>query len=96
MNTVADKLGWGPKRSIEHLSDNQWKITVTPPKMFGFNCSSEVILNNVQYVQYAKWLQGQGYIQDIEGLTPAQREMLLSGITPEVWDEKFKDDEEDE
>jgi hypothetical protein len=36
------------------------------------------------------------YIQDIAPmLTPAQREFLMTGITPEFWDEMFRNEKND-
>jgi len=44
--------------------------------------------------QYDKWDKGGELIQNaMPNLTNAQREFLLSGITPEEWDTSFKDQE---
>ena len=42
-----------------------------------------------------RWQAGE-YIQDaMPGLTPVEREFLLTGVTPEEWDEMFPEDEEE-
>lgn len=39
------------------------------------------------------WLSGSGYIQDILGyLSPAERELLISGICDNCWKELFPDE----
>jgi hypothetical protein len=38
--------------------------------------------------QIARFKRGEGYVQDIfPRLNPDQREFLISGVTPEEWDE---------
>ena len=46
----------------------------------------------------AAWLSGSGYIQDILGyLSPAERELLISGTCDNCWKNMFGDDlDEDE
>lgn len=43
--------------------------------------------------QYDAWENGHnGYIQDImPDVSPELREFIMTGITPEEWDAKFKD-----
>lgn len=42
---------------------------------------------------YRKWNNGEAYIQDaLPMLTPAERELLLSGICPVCWDKHFGDE----
>jgi len=41
---------------------------------------------------YAKWTRGEGYIQDVPGLTVDQREVLLSGICGPCFDEVTTED----
>ncbi len=37
-----------------------------------------------------RWEKGEGLIQEIfPGLTPDQREFIMTGITSEEWDEEF-------
>ena len=46
----------------------------------------------------ASWLSGSGYIQDVLGyLSPAERELLISGTCDNCWKNMFGDDlDEDE
>ena len=45
---------------------------------------------------YFAWQSGIGNIQDLMPyLTDDDREFILSGITPEEWDEAFAENEED-
>ena len=41
---------------------------------------------------YAKWTRGEGYIQDVPGLSVDQREILLSGICGHCLDEVTTED----
>ena len=42
-----------------------------------------------------RWQAGE-FIQDaMPGLTPAEREFLMTGITPEEWAEMFPEDDEE-
>ena len=50
---------------------------------------------NVTKAQLDAWLEGM-LIQDaMPQLTPAEREFLMTGITPKEWHEYFGDDEND-
>ena len=50
----------------------------------------------VTEVQLARWKAGE-LIQDVmPNITADQREFIISGITPEEWDEQFKDEAEDD
>ena len=48
--------------------------------------------------EYARWQRGElGYVQDaFPQLNAEEREFLISGTTPEEWDDLFGDIEEDE
>jgi len=41
---------------------------------------------------YLNWRNGQGYVQNIPGLTRGEREFLMSGCSEDAFDEQFKDD----
>jgi len=44
-----------------------------------------------------EWMQGSGYIQDVLAyLSPAERELLISGTCDNCWKNMFGDDEEDD
>jgi hypothetical protein len=82
-----------PTRSHRRVQNN-WLVTVTPPPVSGFNCVSEVLLNSEQFQKYRQWLQKGGRIQDLlPELSRAQREQLISGVTPEEWDRAFGNDD---
>lgn len=45
--------------------------------------------------EIAAWENGGGLIQDVfPQLTADEREFLMTGATPEEWDEAFKEDED--
>lgn len=91
MPKPVDIMGLGPERVERLNTDGTWTITVTPPKWTGFKASS-VIITDDEFCQYRRWMAGLVKIQDaLPNLTPAQREILLSGIGPEAWDEAFSD-----
>jgi hypothetical protein len=53
-----------------------------------------VLLNPEQFKKYCQWLQKGGLIQDLlPDLSHAQREQLISGVTPEEWDRAFGNDD---
>ncbi len=46
--------------------------------------------------QLKRWEAGEGLIQDImPNISEDEREFILSGSTPEEWDETFKEDNEE-
>lgn len=46
--------------------------------------------------QLDRYENGQGHIQDIfPRLTPDQREFIMTGITPEQWNETFPTEDEE-
>lgn len=92
--SVADKMGLGPKRVVEDLPNGNHKITVTPPSWSAFKGSRSIEMTPEQYRSYQKWRSGFGPIQDhMPWLSAGQREVLMTGIGPEEWDEKFKNNE---
>lgn len=55
----------------------------------------EVHTFNVTYTGWVNHRSGKGYIQDnFPELTPAERELFLSGIPADMWDEIFINDDE--
>jgi hypothetical protein len=75
----------GPTRSARQVQGG-WLITVTPPKWSTFKPTS-IMLNDAQKARYDKWLRTGCMIQDaLPDLSPEQREVLISGISPEEWD----------
>lgn len=80
------------RRQAVAQEDGTWKVTVTPPRFTEFSPSS-IILTNDQYCRYLQWQNGGVLIQNIlHDLTPAQREILMTGIGPEEFDKAFRDE----
>ena len=89
--SVADRLGMGPRRETQSLADGFYRVFVTPPDFLDLPTQS-VILNEAQYRLYLAWLSGDVYVQEIEGLSASEREVLVTGIGPDEWDEMFKEE----
>jgi len=86
---------FAPKRREEQHDDGTWTVFVQPPAMF--NLPEQCIrLSKDQYHRYKGWREGYLMIQEaLPELTPAQREILLSGLADEDF-HKFAGDEEDD
>lgn len=55
---------------------------------------SYVSLNMDQATRLNRWIAGEGLIQQmLPELSNDEREILMTGITPEQWDETFKEPE---
>lgn len=81
-----------PERQHERLPDGSYRVIVTPPKWSGFGASA-LKLKGEQFDRYQHWLHDGGLIQDaLPDLSDQDREVLLSGISPEDWDREFGDD----
>lgn len=93
--SVMSKLGLaGPKRTAVEQKDGYWLVAVTPPVWSGFDSTSTITLSADQYRRYTQWLETGSMIQDaLPELSPSQREILLSGIGPAAWDEKFAEED---
>ena len=90
---VINRLGMGPTRTVEK-HDNGYKVTVTPPAWSGFTEGASVILNIDQFSRYNSWMNGAMLIQEaLPELSSADREILMTGIGPQQWDDEFGDDE---
>ena len=84
-----------PDRSAEKIGPDAWRVTVTPPPWSGFRCSSITLTDN-QYDRYREWLNGAVLIQDaLPDLSLTDREILMTGIGPDQWEEEFGDDSDD-
>ncbi len=99
MASVADKLGFGPKREIELNPHPNLGATIhiTPPKMMGEMPTQKVKLTEDQYRRYKTWANGPELIQNaLPDLSPSQREMLMTGLGDEDFHEiaKSLDDKE--
>jgi len=94
--SLADKLGFGPKRELTALGDGMYLLKVTPPSWSHFSPST-IRLTEDQVKRYERWLTDDTLIQDaFPELSLDQREILLSGIGPGEFSEAFKDNEEDQ
>jgi hypothetical protein len=82
------------ERSQRYIRETKmWEVTVSPPASSGWNCTSKVMLTDDQHGRFCYWLVNGGLIQEIlPDLSDDQREQLMTGITPEAWDEHFPDD----
>jgi len=80
------------KRTYRQISEDQIEVTVTPPAWSGTKGSS-VILTLDQFRRMKDlWLNGHKMIQDaLPDLSASDREILMTGIGPEEWDEMFKE-----
>lgn len=79
--------------SIEYLPNNT--AVVTARSVFTGNTQSMSL--PLTEAQFTSWRSSGAYIQTaLPHLTPDQREFLLTGATPEEWDDAFGDEEEDE
>ena len=86
MATLADKWGCGPTRLYEPVAGG-YRVTVRPP--FAGFLGAHVILSADQYRRYREWVavhDNSPHIQDaFPELTPADREVLKSGMTYFIW-----------
>lgn len=88
----VDQLGFGPKREVKQLDNDQWEISVTPPKFMGLP-TQKLVLNKNQYLGYLAWQNGQ-LIQDaLPDLTRSQREIILTGLGDDDFNRLAGDDE---
>jgi len=93
MTSIADKLGFGPKREVKNIGDETsgdlWEISVTPPAFMNLP-TRKVVLMGRQYKGYLEWLNG-GMIQDcLPDLSPSNREILMTGLGDEDFHEIAK------
>lgn len=88
----VDQLGFGPKREVKQLDNDQWEISVTPPQFMGLP-TKKLVLNKNQYLGYLAWQNGQ-LIQDaLPDLTASQREIILTGLGDDDFNRLAGDDE---
>ena len=80
--TLADKLGFGPKREIFHDGEfDTFIIKITPPKAVFPNAKTkEVRLTREQFEGYKAWNSGMLIQEALPDLTHEQREYILSGL----------------
>lgn len=92
----VDQLGMGPKRELALLPSGNFMITVTPPTFMNMKANS-VILTPDQHRRFTSWLKGESLMQDaLPDLSPADREILITGIGDEDFKKMVNEDEEEE
>jgi hypothetical protein len=66
-----------------------YQVIVTSPMSRG----GEVFMTEDQYHRFRAWLNGSKMIQDaLPDLSKDEREILMTGIGPEEWNEMFKEE----
>jgi hypothetical protein len=83
MSKPIDMLGLGPARAEVPNSDGSWVVVVTPGALMPANMRipKSVRLTPDQYRRYRTWLDAGVLIQNaLPELTPADREVLLTGL----------------
>jgi hypothetical protein len=93
---VKMKLGPGPKREATfNETSRKWDLTISPPAWSKF-APAKISLTSDQYQRYQSWREGDILIQDaLPELSAAERETLISGISPQEWTEAFGEDDEE-
>jgi hypothetical protein len=79
----------GPKREAAQLPDGRYRVTIAPPGEYEV-APGTMELSAADYAAYCAWLESGGEIQAyLPGLSDAERELLLSGLTPETYAQVF-------
>ena len=78
------------QRHAERLPSGNYKVTIDPPPQMEVR-SGSVELGPDEYARYCAWLNSRGepiqkYLPDLDD---EKRELLLSGMTPDTWEEVF-------
>lgn len=83
------------ERKAERLPNGLIRVTVKPPKWAMSGDGAYIDLTQDQFDRMTQqWLNGDKLIQDaLPDLSASQREVLMTGIGPEKWDEMFKEKE---
>lgn len=94
--SVADRLGFGPTRSVVVNHNGTFTIKVKPPAILDLPEQS-IILTDDQYSRYKTWVEGASLIHiALPDLSPAERETLMTGLGNEDFHRITKNDEKDE
>lgn len=81
-----------PRRELTKIGHDQWNVRVWP--LFDPRGPNEMTLR-FTYEQYDAWQRGEYIQKAMPQLTNPEREFLMSGMTPEQWDETWKEDDEE-
>ena len=77
---------------IEHIAEN--KVFVHKKSMLSGKVNSMVLPTTQGKIEY--WVESGKLIQDVmPDLDDDQREFLMSGITPEEWDNMFGEEDDE-
>ena len=77
---------------IEHIAEN--KVLVHKKSMLSGKVNSMVLPTTQGKIEY--WVESGKLIQDVmPDLDDDQREFLMSGITPEEWDDMFGEEDDE-
>ena len=91
----VDLLGFGPKRVETPQPDGTWIVTVIPPAFAHAGPGTCVSLTADQYARYLLWRERSILIQDaLPELSNADREILMTGIGPEMFDAMYQEEDE--
>ena len=78
-----------PTREIEWGDDDISRKVTVYSLISGKPATLPILMRREDY---NRWISGEAYIQDaLAYLLPSEREFLLSGIMPEIWDAMFAD-----
>lgn len=81
-------------RKAVKLPDGNWQVMVTPPQQLRLP-TTMVVLSKSQYLRYLEWGAGRMMIQEaLPELSAADREILLTGIGNEDFQQIAREDEE--
>lgn len=90
-----DRLGFGPTRNVVDDGEGGYILMVTPPKLLGPKPTVHVHLSADQYRRYLKWMDNGELIQNALFDLPAdQREMIITGLCDEDFQNAVRSDEE--
>lgn len=88
--SVADKMGFGPKREVIENPDGTVMIRVTPHPMSGSREINFVGLSKAQFEKYQEWLKTGALLQDLlPDVSRENREVLMSGLGPKSFNQIF-------
>jgi len=88
-----DINGFTPSRRVEKTARG-YTVYVRPPKIVGELPEVSVALTLGQYQRYLLWRDGPALIQEaLPDLSPSEREMLMTGLADEDFDEMTRADD---
>jgi hypothetical protein len=83
-----------PEYSADPLDGGRYRVTVTSPPWANVGDGASVVLTSDQFERFLKWQRHEMLIQDaMHDLSAEDREVLISGIGPNKWDELWGEDD---